>query len=115
MNTNKENKDEMDDNSNVIDFSLAKDLARGGKGPPGKNWLAELDEGQVFYCRKKANIGQPADAMCMEYVVARKFTKVTLLYSDLNPPSVFIPVDTELFSYNAELVEVGEVRKNVLD
>lgn len=105
----------MDEKSNIIDFSLAKDLARGGKGPPGKNWLADLEPTTVFICKKAGFPGQPPETMCMEYVVAKHLGKVTLLFTDLNPPASYVWVDTAVFSDNALCVEIGDSKKNVLD
>ena len=119
MKTAKEDELKME-NDNIIPFERAH-LLTGGKGPPNDTWLTKIEPGTTILVQKRPFQGQPREALCMEYTVVRHEedtelkTKVTLLYSDLNPPEMYIWVNSLEFSKITDLVLKSKAKKNVLD
>jgi hypothetical protein len=83
-------------------------LLTGGKGPPGHDWLMDLDKGSVFLARPKDHKGFELT----QYRLRFKFTKTALIRAYLPEREFSFYVDTKRFSTDMDLVELVDVEED---
>jgi hypothetical protein len=86
---------------------LQFDLHKGGKEPPEKNWLAEMEEEDTFLARPifDANGRKWMAPEIMQYTVLDKSEKATQLIVHLSKEELISWFDTARFSSQYELLE----------
>lgn len=78
-------------------------IITGGKsGPPGKDWLLNLDKGIIFLARPKDHKGFELT----QYRLVFKFIKTCLVRVYLPDKEFSFYVESTLFSRDMELVEI---------
>lgn len=81
------------------------EVIQGGLPPKRDNWLVDLEEKTVFFCREKTPGTRYPRFLLVQYMVVKKFEKTIVLLNSLNAEE-YVSVYPSMFCNEYDLWEI---------